>query len=319
MVDDPLAHPDLFGHTEDTRSNLLARKFGATPFDVFDGRTEEWKARKRQWISIGVESHLGREAQDGWNTRAHSNGLGEWLSKVDNDGARTDFAHGWRTGHDVSVFDPVLAESIIQLWSVPGDVVADPFAGGSVRGIVSAVLGRKYIGIDLRPEQVAENIQQAKRVDVDGCEWREGDAFIEKAPAHDLLFTCPPYGSLEKYSDDRRCFANMDYTNFIVRLSVVITNWAKALKPGGFAVVVANNFREKQKGRYTNLRPMCAELTMLVSKHLEFWEDCAFLTPLGTVPVRASHNFATGHKLGRCWQRVLVWRKSPDCSGQEEP
>lgn len=310
MTNDPLSHPDLFGHKHDRRANLLARKFGATPFDVFDGRTEDWKERKRQWIALGVESQLGREAQSGWNTRAHSNGLGEWLAKVDNDGARTDFAHGWRTGHDVSVFDPTLAESIVQLWSDPGDLVADPFAGGSVRGVVSAVLGRRYFGVDLREEQVIENREQAKLIGVSDCSWLTADAATWTPPPHDLLFTCPPYGTLEKYSDDPACLANMRYPAFVVTLAEIMRKWAEHLKAGGFAVVVANNFREKQKGNYTALRPMCADLTLEVGKSLEFWEDCAFLTPLGTVPVRASHNFSTGRKLGRCWQRVLVWRKT---------
>ena len=41
--------------------------------------------------------------------------------------------------------------------------VFDPFAGGSVRGIVAAVLGRHYTGVDLRPEQIAANVEQAQQ------------------------------------------------------------------------------------------------------------------------------------------------------------
>ena len=36
-------------------------------------------------------------------------------------------------------------------------MVLDPFAGGSVRGIVASQLGRGYLGIELAAEQVEAN------------------------------------------------------------------------------------------------------------------------------------------------------------------
>lgn len=59
-----------------------------------------------------------------------------------------------------SIFDPVLCELAYRWFSPPGGKVLDPFAGGSVRGIVAAALGRHYTGIDLRPEQVEANRAQ---------------------------------------------------------------------------------------------------------------------------------------------------------------
>lgn len=59
-----------------------------------------------------------------------------------------------------SIFDPVLCELAYRWFSPPGGAVLDPFAGGSVRGIVAAALGRRYTGIELRPEQVAANREQ---------------------------------------------------------------------------------------------------------------------------------------------------------------
>ena len=52
------------------------------------------------------------------------------------------------------MFDPVLCELVYRWFSAPGHLVLDPFAGGSVRGIVAAATGRAYAGIDLRDEQV---------------------------------------------------------------------------------------------------------------------------------------------------------------------
>jgi DNA modification methylase len=47
-------------------------------------------------------------------------------------------------------------------WFCPeGGTILDPFAGGSVRGIVANYLGFKYTGIELRQEQVDSNREQA--------------------------------------------------------------------------------------------------------------------------------------------------------------
>jgi DNA modification methylase len=59
-----------------------------------------------------------------------------------------------------SIFDPVLCELAYSWFSPKGGIVLDPFAGGSVRGIVASKLGRQYIGVDLRAEQVAANRKQ---------------------------------------------------------------------------------------------------------------------------------------------------------------
>jgi DNA modification methylase len=48
-----------------------------------------------------------------------------------------------------SIFDPVLCELAYRWFSPPAGLVLDPFAGGSVRGIVAAKLGRRYVGVDL--------------------------------------------------------------------------------------------------------------------------------------------------------------------------
>ena len=44
------------------------------------------------------------------------------------------------------------------------DTIFDPFAGGSVRGIIASKLNRNYIGVDLRPEQIQHNNIQAEKL-----------------------------------------------------------------------------------------------------------------------------------------------------------
>ena len=59
-----------------------------------------------------------------------------------------------------SIFDPVLCELNYRWFCPPGGVILDPFAGGSVRGIVASVLGYRYHGAELRGEQVEANRAQ---------------------------------------------------------------------------------------------------------------------------------------------------------------
>ena len=75
-----------------------------------------------------------------------------------------------------SIFDPVLCELSYRWFSPPGGRILDPFAGGSVRGIVAAALGRNYVGIDLRPEQIEANREQWPAV---------RDQLGSPPPAHD--------------------------------------------------------------------------------------------------------------------------------------
>ncbi|HXF87125.1 MAG TPA: hypothetical protein VNK48_02075 [Xanthobacteraceae bacterium] len=46
-------------------------------------------------------------------------------------------------GSGTSIFDPVLCEIAYRWFCPPGGSVLDPFAGGSVRGIVASRLGRR--------------------------------------------------------------------------------------------------------------------------------------------------------------------------------
>jgi len=76
-----------------------------------------------------------------------------------------------------SIFDPVLCELSYRWFCQLGGLILDPFAGGSVRGIVASKLGRAYVGVDLRPEQVEANRFQAERICDDPLPiWHEGDS-----------------------------------------------------------------------------------------------------------------------------------------------
>ena len=80
------------------------------------------------------------------------------------------------TASGTSIFDPVLCEIAYRWFCPQGGMVLDPFAGGSVRGIVASQLGRAYVGIELRAEQVAANKAQAALGAGPTPQWIIGDS-----------------------------------------------------------------------------------------------------------------------------------------------
>lgn len=125
---------------QDALRTTLTEQFLIPPFTLFDARQGYWQDRKRAWKELGLASEDGR----GENLL-----FGDQKGDV---GARILAAGG-----GTSIFDPVLCEVAYRWYAPPGGRILDPFAGGSVRGVVAAVLGYDYTGIDLRPEQVEAN------------------------------------------------------------------------------------------------------------------------------------------------------------------
>ena len=153
---------------------------------------------------------------------------------------------------NTSIFDPVLCELMYNWFCTNGGHILDPFAGGSVRGIVAHYLGYKYTGIDIRQEQVDSNREQAMGIlDVaNQPQWYVGDSNIEldafKDESFDMVFSCPPYGDLEKYSDLDGDISNMSYDDFMSAYESIIAKACAKLKKGGHAVFVVGEFRDKK-------------------------------------------------------------------------
>jgi DNA modification methylase len=213
------------------------------------------------------------------------------------------------------VFDPVLCEMVYRWFSRPGGRVLDPFAGGSVRGVVAATLGRWYTGIELRPEQVAANRQQA--VDLldpagTGPVWVEGDArdidtlLDHPADEFDLLFSCPPYAYLEVYSDDPRDLSTMDYPEFLDAYRAIIAASVARLAPDSFAVVVVGDVRDRRTGNYLNFVGDTTAAFRDAGTHL--YNEAILLNTASTAAMR-SRQFTATRKLVKVHQNVLVFVK----------
>lgn len=292
-VDAKLLRPNLWGDTPETPSRgKIADTFAVPPFTVLSARDGWWRDRKRAWIARGIKSEIGRADDLAFN-------IGAWCADKGKSGAESN----------TSIFDPVLCELTYRWFAPPGGMVLDPFAGGSVRGIVAALMGRKYHGIDLRAEQVAANYDQARVIAPDAdLTWVAADSAVAlaDAPAADLVFSCPPYADLERYSDDPRDLSAMDYPAFADAYRWIVAAACARLKDHRFAVFVVGDVRDKA-GFYRGL----PELTVaaFADAGLRKYNEAVLATSVGSLPVRITAQFDKSRKMGKTHQNVYVFVK----------
>lgn len=216
---------------------------------------------------------------------------------------------GTMNGTGTSVFDPVLCETQYLWFTKEGDRIIDPFAGGSVRGIVAVELGRHYTGIDLREEQVEANRENAKICENGTPVWIMGDSLNikELAPGkYDFLFTCPPYGNLEVYSDDPNDLSTMDDDSFDKTYTDILINTADMLEADRFACIVVGNYRNK-KGYLRDLVGLTIKAMEQAGCH--YYNDMIFVTPAGSLPIRVGKQFKASRKVGKTHQYILNFVK----------
>lgn len=266
------------------------------PFSILDTRTKEWKDRKNWWIlNHKIKSELGRE-----NTES-----------------KTMF---WDTEANVSVFDPVLCETMYDWFSPKDGKVLDPFAGGSVRGIVAEELGRSYTGIDISEEQIKANKLQS-----DKPNWIVGDSrkvVPTLTDEYDFIFTCPPYHDLEVYSDNPKDISNMPYNRFLTSLNSILTHSVSKLKDNRFVAIVVSEIREQSTtrnykiGKYRGFVPSVIE--MCEEMGLSFYNDMILYNSQGQASRVSKTYFNRNKKIASVHQNILIFVKgNPDIATEE--
>ncbi len=287
---------DLFGN-EIKEDVLLRDKFIEPPFSVLDTKSGSWQQRKNQWKRIGIKSEVGR------SSIAIQSGTDNYRDISKKDGYDNKDKY-------VSIFDPALCE-VLYHWFVPdGGSILDPFAGGSVRGIVANYLGYKYTGIDIREEQIESNIEQGLEIlDKDNQpNWITGDSndvLDSMWQMYDFVFSCPPYADLEVYSDLEGDVSNMDYPKFLEAYQSIITKSCKLLKSGGYACFVVGEVRDK-KGNYLGFVPDTYQCFKNAS--VNYYNEAILLNPIASASMRAAGNMKS-QKLVKVHQNVLIFRK----------
>lgn len=327
------------------RPGNLATKFLQPPFTVLDTRKGDWQERRRAWLSLGIKSELGRgedllslspaeHARKRWTYGKGGNGTdlagpmrasvmrsGEGRELVPGKGnARSDYGaydtnveEGASGG--TSIFDPVLCELAYRWWAPEGGAILDPFAGGSVRGLVAAKLGHPYTGIDLSSTQLEANRRQAGQI-LGPTEpmptWLHGDSrrLEELLPAgelYDLVFSCPPYYDLEVYGDDPADLSTAEtYEEFLEGYTEVIARAAARLRPERFLVLVVSEIRDPA-GYCRGLVPDTVAAGRQAGLHL--YNEAVLVNSAGSLPLRVTKYMEASRKLGRAHQNVLCFIK----------
>jgi len=280
---------DLFGD-EIIEDVLLRDKFIEPPFSVLDTKSGNWQQRKKIWIARGLKSEIGRDCSViNMEAKAKQNNSANY----------------------VSVFDPALCEVLYHWFCEPNGKILDPFAGGSVRGIVANYLGFNYTGIDIRQEQVDSNREQALDIlDINNQpNWYVGDSNevlnSEWNTKFDFVFSCPPYADLEVYSDLDGDISNKPYKEFMRLYESIIEKSCGLLKRGGLACFVVGEVRDKN-GNYIGFVP--DTIKAFKKCGMNFYNEAILLNAVASASMRANGNMKS-QKLVKIHQNILVFKK----------
>ena len=293
---------DLFGNPIIEKTQLK-NEFIVPPFSILDTQSGDWQNRKARWSGLGIKSEVGRGAESYTfhGVDINESGLNEY---------------GRKPLSGISIFDPVLCE-IIYNWFVPKEgSILDPFAGGSVRGIVSNYLDYNYTGIELREEQVDANIQQGLDIAFNNKdiifgntpEWICGDSnqVLDKFDRQfDFVFSCPPYYDLEVYCDDPNDLSNMTHNDFNRVYESIINKSCKLLRNNRYACFVVGNCRDKN-GYMMDL--VGTTIRAFEKAGLYFYNDIVLRNVYGTAMLRANKSMKY-KKVVKVHQNVLVFVK----------
>jgi DNA modification methylase/predicted transcriptional regulator len=261
------------------------------PFSILDTRSKEWQERKRWWINTyNIQSELGRE-----NTESR--------------------ARFWED-NTVSIFDATLCEKMYEWFCPKEGRVLDPFAGGSVRGIVATEMGYIYNGIDLSDEQIEANKKQSAKPNwiTGDSEWVI-DSIYDKT--QDFVFTCPPYYDLEKYTDNPADLSNMEEDEFDKKYYSILNKAARKLKDNRFFAIVVSEVREQSTtgnykiGKYKGL--VWKTIRACEEAGLHFYNDMILFNSQHQASRVVDTYFERNRKVASVHQNILVFVKgNPD-------
>jgi len=308
------------------------RLSGLPPFDLLDQRRGKWQARRKEWLAIGLDPSVGRPGRLLLSTatsrdpsyyqqfQAAKDAAGRDLTaaefEADQYRQSASMAGGGAFGTGTSQFDPVLCELAYRWWTAPGWLILDPFAGGPTRGVVAAVIGRRYIGCDLSAAQVEANRAHCAELAMRGipsltsAEWAHADAarWVDSLDpgSVDFVWTCPPYLWTERYSDDPADLSTMTVDQYERALRRIVDGAACALRADRFAGLVIGDVRARD-GRLIDLRGMAIRAFEDAGLHLV--SAAVLIPPCGTSAMRGYHAMRTGRSLGRGHQHTLIFVK----------
>ena len=266
---------------------------------VLDQASGPWTARKRQWKKAGIHG-------DVFSTAEGTKGSISTLAIQQGMAGAADEKTGLSGG-----FDPVLCELMFRGYCPDGGRVLDPFAGGSVCGLVAGTLGYHYEGCEIRAEQVQHSREKIKKYKIKGnVTWHNDDsANLDKLGIRpvDLIMTSPPFAGLEVYSEDMgdlSVLAKDGYDIFLIKYKEILRKSCAVLKQGCYACLHLGEVRDK-KGNYIGFVPDTVKIMQEIGLHL--YNDYVLCAPTGGIIMTAK--FDATKKASKAHCNVHVYRK----------
>jgi len=205
-------------------------KYGIWPTTV-------WSLDYSDKVRLKLKSLIGDSLED--SARA------DCFTKAD------DSSSYYRGKITVSIFNPVTAIYILNIYGPKrGHTVYDPFAGGGTRAIICSKYDLKYLGIELRQDEIDAVNKRLKANSAEkGIKLFRGDSrsvpFI-KTNSADFLITCPPYYNTEMYGGPNGDLSECDtYDDFLSGIDECIKESGRILKPGTLSCWVVGLTRGK--------------------------------------------------------------------------
>ena len=285
-------------------AKVLHEKYIVPPFSVFNTHQPYFKERMLMWRDMGFCGTNGRVTSN--NGLTYDNRRMDKYAKKEK-----DYEH---TFNGTSVFNPVVTEVVYKWFVIPGGKVFDPFAGGITRGAMAAALGLDYVGCDINPVQIMSNqrefagIQQRYKLK-GSCVWMNEDCLkFEANTKSDLVFTCPPYYNLEKYTDLEQDLSNCKtYQDFIQRYTSVIELCYNILEDDSFMVWVVSDVRDRKTTEYYGL--VADTVKIAQSCGFLFYNEIILYNETGNLAIVSGDYLDKARKVGRQHQNVLVFYK----------
>ena len=301
----------LFKTTDKASGKVLrtSRPLLVTPQQAYvrpsQGDKDWWQSTTTVWQ---VDEYIKRRVRD-WRRLTGETG---------HDGERNQT---FRKDHDSSytgthsVFPAPLMEMIlVRYGGVPGipsagtgSRILDAFAGGPPRGLVSTIMGHRYVGVEIRQEQINENEALLKRLKLKGAEYVLGDGrFLDVDDLFDAAITCPPYHNLEVYSELPEDISNFStYSEFNSAMWLCANSHRRLMKPGAFVCIIVGLFRDKKTGELIDFPADTVQ--NFKEAGFIYWQHIILSKNFASAAVRAG-NAWKGAKLVPRHESLLIFR-----------
>ncbi|HSA06510.1 MAG TPA: DNA methyltransferase [Candidatus Gastranaerophilales bacterium] len=200
-----------------------------------------------------------------WKEYDHINTGTLWMfnERAKNNGHKFDY-HG--------NYIPQIAEQLYNRYTKPGDIILDLFLGSGTSAIEAVNLGRKCIGVEIKPDLTEKVRQKLKEIDQNNlteviCENSASENLclkindvLEKLGNEKAQFLIlhPPYADIIKFSDKKTDLSNCASTaEFLDKFAMVAENGYKCLENGRYAALIIGD--KYSKGELVPLGFYCMQ------------------------------------------------------------